>query len=149
MRRFRPVCFGVWVLVLAAAGVFAVEELQVSARVDKSELRQGEILVFEVEISGPLRETPKVHLGGLEGFMLVSSGQSQQIRMNGGEVSQTLVLSYTLSALDPGTRTLGPVKVQYGGKSYETAPVEVKVLSGSPPEKRPPHAPELQGEVIL
>ena len=139
-RRFAAI--GLLISCLASPA-FAAEELQVSAQVDKTQLKQGEILIFQVALSGPILETPKIHLGKLEGFGLVSSGQSQQIQMGGGRMNQTVVLTYTLSALEAGTRTLGPVKVEYRGKSYETSPIEVKVL---PPEHR---APELQGEVIL
>ena len=148
----RLAAAGILVFSLASP-VFSAEELHVSAQVDRTELRQGETLVFEIEISGPLRETPKIHLGKLEGFMLVSSGQSQQIRMGGAQMSQTLVLVYTLSALEAGTWTLGPVQVEYRGKNFETAPIEVKVLPGpprTPPAKEPEHrAPQLEGEVIL
>lgn len=42
----------------------AEEELSVSARVDPSEVRQGERLVFEISIAGPVREIPKVEVQG-------------------------------------------------------------------------------------
>ena len=88
----------------------------------------------------------------LKGFGLVSTGQSQRIRVQSGRTDQTLMLTYTLAALEAGTRTLGPVKVEYHGKSYETPPVDVTVLPGEAPpkaKKPAPSLPELEGEVIL
>ncbi len=111
---------------------------------NKSEVRQGEKLLFEVVISGELRETPKVQMELPAGFKVVSTGQSQQVQVQAGKVSQTMTLSYTLAALEAGTRTIGPVKVEVQGKQLETGPVEVKVLPESAPRQ-----PELEGEVIL
>ena len=136
-----------------AAPAFSAEELTVSGRVDRSEVRQGEKLLFEITISGPIRESPTIRLDEWKAFRMVSTGQSQQVRMSGGEISQTLVLNYTLVALAAGTQTLGPVKVEYQGKVYETRPVEVKVLPGKKPQtpekKIKPELPRLEGEVIL
>ncbi len=144
---------GVWFLLgsFFCGLAFAEADLSVSAQVDKSEVKQGEPLVFQINISGPIRQAPKVQMSSLEGFAVVSSGQSQQIQMRGGEVQQTLVFVYTLVPTEAGDRTLGPVKVEVQGKSYETQPIQVKVLPGpAPKSNRPaPRPPKLEGEVIL
>ena len=124
--------------------VSAEEEISVSAQVDKSEVRQGETLIFGITLSGLNQETPKIRLGSLEGFKAVSTGQSQQVQVRAGKVSQSMTVTYALLALEPGDRTLGPVQVEVQGKKLETRPVKVKVLPESAP--RPP---ELKGEVIL
>lgn len=117
---------------------FAEEEgLSVSARVDKSQVEQGEKLVFEVEVSGSFREAPKVRISGFGGFKVASSGQSQNIQINSGGMVHSLVLTYTLLPLKTGNLTIDPVAVEYQGKKYETKPVEVKVV------------PRLEGEVTL
>ena len=148
MRGLRPL----WSLGAAAIAcslfvplpVSASEELSVSAQVDKSEVRQGEILLFEITLAGLNQETPKIQMGPPEGFKVVSTGQSQQVRVQAGKVSQTLTVSYTLLALEPGDRALGPVQVEIQGKKLETRPVHVKVLPGNAPPE-----PELKGEVVL
>ena len=136
--------------ILFPPSVFA-EEVSVSARVDRTEIYQGESLIFEVSISGLGQEAPKIRMGSLEGFKVVSTGQSQQVQVRAGKVDQTMTLAYTLAALEPGDRTLGPVQVEVQGKRLETRPVEVKVLPGPAPEpdQNSPWQPELEGEVTL
>ena len=121
----------------------AAEEVSVSARVDKSEVRQGETLIFEILLSGLGQETPKIRMSSLEGFKAVSTGQSQQVQIQSGKMNQTMTITYALLALEPGERTLGPVQVEVQGKKLETRPVKVKVLPSAPKE------PELKGEVVL
>lgn len=131
--------------------------MSVSAQVDKQEVREGETLVFAVQISGPFRQTPKLELTQLEGFEILSTGQSQQVQIQDGEVNQALVLTYTLIPKAAGMHTIGPVRIEYAGKIYETQPIEVRVVPGSgrapaqrkaqpAPRKR---APRLDGGVIL
>ena len=139
---------------LSIRPVFAEAELSVSAQVDKSQVKQGEPLVFQIHIAGPIRQAPKVQIDSIEGFAVVSTGQSQQIQMRGGEIQQTLAFVYTLVPTQAGDRTLGPVKVEVQGKSYETQPIQVKVLPGPArpapkSEKSAPRPPKLEGEVIL
>ena len=142
-------------MTIFCSSVFAVDmDLSVSAQVDKSEVKQGEPLVFQINIKGPIRQTPKVQINSVEGFTVVSSGQSQQIQMHGSEVHQTLAFIYTLLPTETGDRTLGPVKVEVQGKSYETQPIQVKVLPGSvqpapKPDRSAPRPPKLEGEVML
>ncbi|MBI3318939.1 MAG: BatD family protein [Candidatus Omnitrophica bacterium] len=133
-------------LSLFSSPAFA-EELTVGAQVDKSELHIGEKLTFSVTIAGPLRQPPKVHLTGFRGFRVVSSGQSQQIEAGAGQVRQSLTLNYTLAPTAPGTHTLGPVKVEYQGRTVETQPIEVTVVEG--PKEPRQEVPELEGGVIL
>jgi len=144
---------GVWFLLfgLLCGPVFAEAELSVSAQVDKSEINQGERLLFQINIAGPIRQAPKIQMNSWDGFKVVSTGQSQQIQMQGNKIHQTLTFVYTLVATEAGDRTLGPVKVEVQGKSMETQPIRVKVLPGlAPKQENPaPRLPQLKGEVIL
>ena len=126
------------------ASAFA-DQLSVQAQVDRSELKVGETLTFAVTIGGPIREPPKLELTSLEGFQVVSTGQSQQIQMHGNEINQALPLTYVLAPTGAGTYTLGPVKVEYQGRTYETQPIQIKVVGGPPPRR----LPKLEGGVIL
>jgi hypothetical protein len=132
--------------VAVASPAFAEEELRVGAQVDRTEVTTGQVLTYSITIAGPLKETPKVELNRFEGFQVVSTGQSQQIRVNQSQIEQALTLTYSLAPTEPGTHTLGPVKVEYQGKVYETQPIEVKVVEGSPKQKK---VPQLEGGVVL
>ena len=122
----------------------AQDELAVSAQVDKTELAQGEALTYSITIGGPLREDPKVELTAVKGFHIISSGQSHQLSVRAGEVQRSLVLSYLLTPLESGTLSLGPVKVSYQGRVYETQPIQVKVVGRSQAPR-----PKLEGGIIL
>ena len=140
--------------VLELAPVSAETDFSVSAQVDRSEVEQGGELVFQIDISGPIRQAPKIEMTSLEGFRVVSSGQSQQIQMRGGQVHQTLTFVYTLVASEPGDLTIGPVRMEVQGKKYETQPIQVRVLPGperpAPRKREPaPQLPKLEGEVTL
>ena len=138
-------------LVLSVSGA-AEPDLNVGAHVDKSEVATGQVLTFAITISGPIRHTPKVQLTSFQGFKVISTGQSQQIQIRQGRAQQSLTLSYALAPMAPGSYTLGPVKIEYEGKTYETQPIEVKVVAGSPiPEekKEPSESTQLEGGVIL
>ena len=121
------------------------EELKVTARVDKNEIPAGQVLTFSVMIAGPIRQPPKVHLASFEGFKVLSSGQAQQIQIQGGKMISTLTLTYALAPSAPGKYTLGPVKIEYQGQVYETTPVQVTVSEG----KKGEETPALEGGVIL
>ena len=116
-------------LVLFAASA-AADELTVGAQVDKTQVSAGQLLTFSITIAGPIRQTPKVQINSFEGFQVVSTGQSQQIQVQAGQSRQALVLTYALAPTVPGTHVLGPVKVEYKGHTYETQPIEIKVVEG-------------------
>lgn len=119
------------------------------AQVDRSELRQGEVLSFSVTIAGPLHRTPRLEMASFEGFRVVSTGQSQEIQMKERRMMQTLTLSYVLTPVAVGTHTLGPVKVEVQGRVYQTQPIEVRVLSGEAPKAERRRGPRLKGGVTL
>ena len=121
----------------------STDDLKVAAQVDKKEVAAGELLTYAVTIAGTLRESPKVQLTQFEGFQVVATAQAQQIQIEKGQPRQSLTLTYTLAPTEPGVHKLGPVKVDYQGKSYETQPIEVTVLAG-PAKKK-----ELEGGTIL
>lgn len=130
-------------MVLLLTPVFASEDLKVGAQVDKKQVPAGEPFTFSITIAGSIQETPKVHLTAFDGFEILSTGQSQSLQIRSGQVNSTLTLLYTLAPTAPGTHTLGPVKIEYQGKEYQTPPIEVTVLPGrGPPRKRPQRRPE-------
>ena len=145
-------------LPIGAGSAFAAEELKVGAQVDKSQVSTDEPFTFSITIAGSIRETPKVQLTAFDGFQILSTGQSQSLQIRSGQINSTLILSYTLAPTTPGTHTLGPIKIEYQGKEYETPPIEVTVLPGKSPKERPKpkqrpvpeqEQPQLEGGVIL
>lgn len=121
---------------------------------EKAEVTVGEPFTFLITVMGPIQMNPKVNLTAFEGFEILSTGQATQVQIQGVKVQSTLKLTYRLMPTAPGTHTLGPVKVEYQGKAYETEPVTVRVLpgpsEGAPkPETEPSDEPALEGGVVL
>ena len=150
--RGRAAVWAAGALLVAAgggrAGAAQADDLEVTAHADKTEVAPGDRLVFSVTIAGPIRQNPKVDLPGFDGFRPVSTGQSQQIRVEKGRLMRSVTLTYALAAVEPGTQTLGPVKVTCSGRVYQTQPIEVQVLAGSDPRQRR-ERPKLEGGTIL
>ena len=125
-----------------------VPEIVVSSQVDKVQLTMDQPLVFSVTIAGSIRKTPKVEIATLEGFRVVSTGQSQRTQIRNGKTQMAVTLEYLLAPIEPGKHTLGPVAVVVEKKRYETNPIEVEVL---PVEQRPPkeQKPRIHGGTVL
>ena len=161
MFRFKVlICVGLFTLVVPSLAVGEASKqvlpgvLVVGAHVDKTEVATGETLTFRITVMGPIQVSPKVQLTSFEGFEVISTGQSQQIQIRRGQTETTLILSYLLAPVTPGTHTLGPVKVEFQGKVYETKPIEIKVIAGKKGEEpkvesKPSEKPLLEGGVIL
>ena len=151
------------------AGLFAVAsppssnepQITVSSQVDKTQVAAGEPITFSVTIAGPLATEPKVTLPSFEGFRVVSTGQSQSVRWQGGVQQRSVTLQYLLLPAEAGKYTLGPVVVEHDGQTYKTTPIAVEVtdeeagphsgLSLRPEEGQPPRPkrPPLRGGTVL
>lgn len=147
MRRFPFGCIllSVFVCLDLPFGQALAEEITLQAQVDKTEAALGEKIAFSIAISGSFEGFPEVRLPELKGFAVASSGQSQQIQFKKGQASQSLVLSYVLVPTAVGKLTIGPARVKYGSKVYETQPIEIKVTEGA----AEPPAPQLEGGITL
>lgn len=133
---------------LPLAGAAAPAEIVVLSRVDKMRLTVEEPLTFSVTIAGPIATPPRITLSSLEGFQVVSTGQSQQATIRGGQMQLSITLQYLLAPTAPGKHTLGPVTVEYEGQRYQTSPIEVEVVpAGEPPPA--PRRPAIRGGVVL
>lgn len=145
----------------AVAAVSAVEEapssapadLVVSSQVDKTRLTMDEPLAFSVTIAGPITTAPRVTIESLKAFRVLSTGQSQQVTVRGGQTQLAITLEYLLAPLAPGRQTLGPVTVEHDGKRYQTKPIEIEVAAGAAPAPRPrssaPQRPAIRGGTVL
>lgn len=130
----------------------APREIVVASRVDKVRLTMEEPLTFSVTITGPVTSTPRITLPSLEGFAVLSTGQSQQANIRAGETQLSVTLQYILAPTAPGKQTLGPVTVEHEGQRYQTVPIEVEVTGAPRPPVEPPTTPRrpaMRGGTVL
>ena len=124
--------------------------LVVSSQVDKTRLAEDEPLTFSITIAGPIKTAPRVNIASLEGFQVLSTGQSQQVNVRGGAMQLAVTLHYLLLPAAPGRHRLGPVTVEYEGRRYETSPIEVEVVPSERPAPRAgPRRPAIHGGTVL
>jgi len=67
--------------------------------------------------------------------VLSGPNQSTQMQFINGKVSGSLTFSYILQPSDIGSFTIGAASVTFGGKSYSTSLVNIKVEKGTPQQK--------------
>lgn len=126
--------------------ISSADDISISASVDKNEMSMDDQLTLQVVISGNAGSIPEPQLPKLEGFTPYSSGRSQNIQIINGKVSASLTFNYTLAPGKPGTYIIGPVTLNYKGKVYQTNPMTIKVVKGSPassqkiPENKQPES---------
>lgn len=63
--------------------------------------------------------------------LLGGPNQSQSMQYINGQVSHSTSLSYILAATEEGTFTIGAASITVDGESYETNPIEIKVVEAS------------------
>ena len=128
------------------------DDLTVSSEVDKTRVAEGEPLTFAVTITGPIKATPRVALPSLEHFVVLSSGQSQQVNVRAGQMQLSVTLHYVLIPTTAGRQALGAVTVEHEGRQFQTSPIEIEVVAGAKRPKRPapaPRRPPVRGGTVL
>ncbi len=121
------------ILVLAATFVTgASAQVRVSAQVDTGkDIYVGESFGYYIVIQGS-DDPGRVDLEPLRPYNPQSTGNRKQSSINivGGKTTQTItaVMTYSLTADQPGQIQIPPVTVEVEGKTYRTNPVSANIL---------------------
>lgn len=121
-------------LSLVNLSVFAQE---FSSSVDKTKVGENETFqvyfTFKGESSNDLRN---FQAPSFEGFRIVSGpNQSTSMQYINGSMSSSVTYSYYLQGSEIGKYTIGSGSVDYRGKTYTTAPIEIEVVKGASPQQ--------------
>ncbi|MCE5228198.1 BatD family protein [bacterium] len=120
---------------LCCAAEAAAADVEFTASVDRTDIQVGSTVQLTISVnskSGQDDVSPTMpDFGGLQ----VVGGPSNQSQMTivNNVMSATTSVVYQLRAPRVGTFTIGPSRLDYGGKSYETKPIQVKVSMQQPP----------------
>lgn len=68
--------------------------------------------------------------------VLTGPSQSTNVQIVNGQMSSSLMLSYTLYAREPGKYTISPASIEYKGNSLRTQPLQIEIVKGSPQQKQ-------------
>ncbi|MBI4057026.1 MAG: protein BatD [Elusimicrobia bacterium] len=126
-------------------GVFALgpqlcwgQDISLSATVDKETVTLNDQVMLSVTVGGNISNIPDPELPSMPNFNAYSSGRSQNISIINGQVSSSVVYTYVLTPRFVGTATLGPIRIQVGGKTVQTQPIQVKVVRPNAAVQTPP-----------
>lgn len=137
MRKFSKSNPKLLILVLLLfAGTNFAQKFNVSA--DRTIVGQGDR--FQVDFTfegGDVNGISNFRPPRFDGFRILSGpNQSSSMSIVNGKVSGSLSLSYILQPANIGDYTIGSASVDYGGKSYSTQPLKIKVEKGSPQQQQ-------------
>lgn len=119
-------------IILLCSVPLAAEEISFTASVDNQKIGLDDALSLTVTVSGAsLTQSINPEMPDLPGFDIAGTAQSSNISFVNGQVSASRSIIYTLIPRKQGTFTIAPVTLTYGGKVYQTVPIEVEVVEGS------------------
>ncbi|MBP1684143.1 MAG: hypothetical protein H6Q33_286 [Deltaproteobacteria bacterium] len=115
----------------------AYADVTVRASVTPQHAQVGEPLTLAIEVSGA-RNVPAPSLT-IDGFDVRYAGPLTQMSIVNGTINSSVQHRYTLMPLREGHFALGPFRIDYEGKTYQTAGLTVDVAgSGQAPSPGPP-----------
>lgn len=101
---------------------------QVRADVDRHEVEVGGEVTLTISVDAPGGES--VELWGqprFAAFRLLGSNQSSVFNIRGGAGVRTTTWEFQLRAVNPGSTTIGPIRLRVGDTEVQTTPLAVAV----------------------
>ena len=126
---------------LCAAGARAADDVQIHASTDADEVAVDGTLNLQVLVTVPsASQGADVQLPDFKDFDLVGRSQSEQTTIefsNGAQnIYRRIVTNVALTPRHEGSATIEPVRVSYRGRSYQTQPINVRVLGAAQAQRR-------------
>lgn len=123
------------------------------ASVSSTEVRIGDPLLLTLSVEGEnIGPVPAPQLPDLPGFDIggTSSSQSTSIQIAGGKTVRRQLINFihTLYPRAAGETVIGPCRLEFGGETYETEPIAVRVIQAgqsTPPKTGAPPLPQDPG----
>lgn len=136
MNSFRKIF-----LIIAVSTVFLSSSTyaqKFSATVDKTTVGQyDQFQVYFTFDGGDINGLSNFRPPAFGGFRILSGpNQSSSMQIINGKVSGSITYSYILQPTNIGSYSIGSASVEYGGKSYNTNTLNVKVEKGTPQQQK-------------
>jgi len=120
------------VILSLLAVVACFQGAEVTASVDRTQVRVGEELTLTVRARTRSVDAVEIVLPSLNGFAIVGSRDMTEVAINGASGStRTTVRELQLRAQQPGALLIGPVRARQGGSIVSTDPILVTVDSAA------------------
>ncbi|MBA4323242.1 MAG: protein BatD, partial [Odoribacter sp.] len=135
-RQFIQKLFFLGALILITATTLRAQ--QFTASVDRTTVGQFDrfqvYFTFEGQDVNGLTNLRQPSFGGFK--ILSGPNQSSSMQIINGKVSGSMSFVYILQPAAIGEFTIGSASVDFGGKTYTTQPIKVKVEKGTPQQQK-------------
>jgi hypothetical protein len=108
-------------------------DLTFTAKVDRTSISMNDTLMLSLSLEGGRVNVSQPGLPAIPGFRSTFSGQNQKFSFINGKVSGSVVFSYALTPMTPGDHVIPALSMDVNGETLTTAPISIKVVSGSAP----------------
>lgn len=118
-------------------------EVSVNVNVDRNIVGLGQTFIYQITVSGS-GDVGNPSVNAPAGLQIVGQATSQQISMSGTSVSVTRTYTLTVQANQEGTFVWPPVTVSHQGQTFQSQPIEIKVVPASeaPPSPQQQNSPD-------
>jgi hypothetical protein len=130
-------------VVLAVMMFFAIglcsslfAETTVNAKVDRTEISEGESVQYTIEIKGDASSLPALNLGQLPDWQVYSSGTSSSYSWTNGRTEQSKQYNFILSPTRTGRLNIPAFRLTIDNKLYDTPQLSVVVNPVAMPQSR-------------
>jgi hypothetical protein len=134
MRRLVVLTVGVFFIIGLCPSLLA--ETTVNAKVDRTEISEGESVQYTIEIKGDASSLPTLSLGQLPDWQVYSAGTSSNYSWINGRTEQSKQYNFMLSPNRTGRLSIPAFRLTIGGKTYDTPQLTVTVSPASVPQSR-------------
>jgi hypothetical protein len=113
------------------------QNISFKATVDKTEVSLDDQITLTISVSGDVKSIPQPQLPSLNDFTVYSAGRSQNFSYVNGRMSASVSFNYILAPRKAGKFTIGPAKIELEGKTYQTTPIDITIVSGTKTQPPP------------
>ncbi len=117
------------VAIFAMSGRLMAAGAQVTASLGSERFSLGQGTTLTVTVNGGAAQRPE--LPRVDGLRFLYRGQSSRMEWINGRSSSSLSFLYQVTAEQPGSYTIGPIRVRVGGQTLESKPIQCTVLPAS------------------
>lgn len=122
-------------IIIAAIFVFlftaiAFAETSIKAEVDKISITTDDTIVYKLIISSDEKNIPQPEFPKFEGFKVLSSAETSQIRFAKGIQKAGVIYVFILSPAEVGKITIEPSVIKIGNQTYSSDSFEIEVKPG-------------------
>jgi len=117
-------------------------------KVDKEEVKVGEVFQYQVSVSGKFKVAPILIAPKLENFRILSRQQSYNFKIQKGKLKSNVKFTLSILPLKEGEFELKGFRLKFGFKEYQIQPVKIRVkgVKEMPiPKEEEPVFPEEEG----